>query len=78
MVDIYGKRMDPKSARNKWKNFLFWKMRLWRVNDFEITSKSPISSKPSALRVEGLEGLKVWRFGREKSDFMLERNGLLE
>ena len=27
----------------------------WLVNDFKITSKSPISSKPSAPRVEGLE-----------------------
>ena len=40
-------------------------MRLWLVNEFEITSKSPISSKPSAPRVEGLEAdfftLNAWK-----------------
>ena len=38
---------------NFWKNFWFLKMRLV-VSEFEITSKSPISSK-SALIAEGLE-----------------------
>ena len=56
------------------------------VNEFGISSNSPISSKPSP-RVEGLgadffhskclKGMENRRFGRKKSNFMLERNGLL-
>ena len=53
----------------------FWKMRL--LNDFVITSKSLISSKPSGPRVEGLEAdfftlMENRRFGRKKSNSMSE------